>query len=148
MGVHFQLHLCPGNAEHAHGAIAVPCHHVLALSFPCNDGMRLPGQALAALEKKPGQRPDDRKTVGPYALNALKAPPAGISTALGCSTRTQQSLQCQAVTVPSTKTKRSMRHKPLPGSALETVPPAPCCPGTKSSRCHPPHTWHSESHQD
>lgn len=57
MGVHFQLHLCPGNAEDADGAIAVACHYVLALSSPCNDGMGLPGQALAALQSNQGRDP-------------------------------------------------------------------------------------------
>lgn len=57
MGVHFQLHLCPGNAEHADGAITVPCHYVLALSSPRNDGARLPGQALAALQRNQGRDP-------------------------------------------------------------------------------------------
>lgn len=55
MGVHFQLHLCPGNAEHADGAIAVPCHYMLALSSPHNDGTRLPGQALTALQRNQGR---------------------------------------------------------------------------------------------
>lgn len=57
MGVHFQLHLCPGNAEHADGAIAVPCHYMLALSSPRNNGMRLPGQALAALQSNQDRDP-------------------------------------------------------------------------------------------
>lgn len=52
VGVHFQLHLCPGNAEHTDSAITVPCHHVLALdgTRPKPNGTRLPGQALAALQ--------------------------------------------------------------------------------------------------
>lgn len=60
VGVHFQLHLCPGNAEHTDSAITVPCHHVLPLTGtrPHPSRTRLPGQALTALQGN-WQRPSD-----------------------------------------------------------------------------------------
>lgn len=51
MGVHFQLHFCPWNAEHTEGAIAVPCHNMLILIPTTGDRGRAPSQTLAALQR-------------------------------------------------------------------------------------------------